>query len=66
MLFLSFFYDVIKTVIFVLIQNQKVIFCKERWLFLHLLDNPIWRTFCSMLTTDSYGNVHMIEKVAMF
>ena len=34
--------------------------------FLLLLDIPIRRTFYSMLTTDSKGNVRAIEKVAMF
>ena len=34
--------------------------------FLRLLDIPIRRTFYSMLTTDSKGNVRAIEKVAVF
>ena len=34
-----------RPVIFVLVQIQKVIFCKNRWLFFCLMDIPIWRTF---------------------
>ena len=42
----------LKMVIFVLVQIQKVIFCKKAALW-HLLDIPILRTFYSMFRTDS-------------
>ena len=41
----------LKTVIFILVEIQTVIFCRKRWL-LRLLDISIWRTFYSMLTID--------------
>ena len=57
-----------KTIIFVLVQVQKVIFCKKRFLFFFvcLLGISIWRTVYLMLTNDSLGNDRAIEKVAMF
>ena len=46
-----------KTIIFVLVPIQKVIFCMSQFEGLSTL---------KMLTTDSLGNVRAIEKVAMF
>ena len=63
MLFLSFFYD-LKNGHFCSYPNSKGNILPEALtFFLQLLDIPIWRAFCSMLTTDSYGNVHTTEKV---
>ena len=56
-----------KTIIFVLVQVQKVIFCKKRCLFFFcLLGISIERTVYLMFTNDSLGNDRAIEKVAMF
>lgn len=56
----------LRTVISVVVQIQKVTFCKKAPTFLHLSDIPIWWAFYSMLTTDNKGSVRATEKVAMF
>lgn len=64
MLFLSFFYDV-KNGHFCSYLNLKGDILQKWMNFLPLLDIPIWRTLYSMLKTHSYGNVRVIEEVAM-
>jgi len=56
-----------KTIIFVLVQIQKVIFCKKRRLFcVYWISQFEGLSTLKILTTDSLGNVRAIEKVAMF
>ena len=56
-----------KTIIFVLVPIQKVIFYKKRWLFcVYCMTQFEGLSTLKMLTTDSLGNVRAIEKVAMF
>ena len=52
MLFLSFFY-VVKNGHFCSYPNSKGDILQKALTFLHLLNIPIWRTFYSMLKTDS-------------
>ena len=58
-----FFYN-IKNRHFCSCPNSKGHILQKTLTFLQLLDIPIWRTFYSILTTDSYGNV-CFEKAAM-
>ena len=56
-----------KTIIFVLVPIQKVIFCKKHWLFcVYWISQFEGLSALKMLTTDSLGNVRASEKVAMF